>query len=86
MLKICTEHRVGSGGRRGKRHDEKKKDEAGSIRSDTVTPPVIVQGLPPRNLYWEIAGREDKGCESGIGEVALVGPEPGGCILLGSSS
>ena len=42
-----------------------KKNDTGVIRSDIVTPPVIVHGLPPRNLYGEVIGREDKGCESG---------------------
>jgi len=50
MLRVSAEHRISSGGRWGKRHDEEKKDAAGVIRSDTVTPPVIVHGLPPRNL------------------------------------
>ena len=56
MLRVGAEHRVGSGSRGGKRHDEKKKDDAGVIRSDAVTPPVIVHGLPSRNLYWEVIG------------------------------
>jgi len=49
VLGIGAEHRVSSGGRGGKCHDEKKKDDTGVKRSDTVTPSVIVQGFPPRN-------------------------------------
>ena len=67
MLSVRAEHRVGSGGKGGKRRDEKKKDYAGAIRSDTVTIPVIVQGLPPCNQYWEVIGMGEKGCESKIG-------------------
>ena len=37
------------------------------IRTDTVTLPLIVHSLPPRNPYGEVIGRWDKGCESGIG-------------------
>ena len=53
MLRVGAELRVGSGGRRGKRHDEKKKDDAGAIRSDTVTQFVIVHGFASRNLYGD---------------------------------
>ena len=67
MLSVRAEHRVGSGGKGGKRRDEKKKDYAGAILSDTVTIPVIVQGLPPRNQYWEVILKGEKGCETGNG-------------------
>jgi len=67
MLGVSTEHHISSGGRGGKRHDEKKKDEAGTTRTDTVTIPVIVQGLPPRNQYWEVILKGEKGCETGNG-------------------
>ena len=38
------------------------------MQSETVTFSIFVHGLPSRNMYWEIIGMGDKGCESRIGE------------------
>ena len=67
MIGIGAEHRIGSRGRWDKCNDKKKKDDTGAIRSNAVThPPVFVHGLPQRNPYWVVIGREDKCCESGL--------------------
>jgi hypothetical protein len=66
MFGVGAEHRVGSDSRRRKRQNEKKNDDAGAIHSDAITAAVIVHGLPTRNLYWEVIGRGEKGCEFGI--------------------
>jgi len=67
VLRVGAEHRVGSGGGLGICHDKEKKDEKGTTRTGAVTPPVIVQGLPPRNQYWEVILKGEKGCETGNG-------------------
>jgi len=67
MLRVGAEHCIGCGNRQGKHYNEKKKDYAGVICFDTVTPPVIVQGLPPRNQFWEVILKGEKGCETGNG-------------------
>ena len=32
----------------------------------------LIEGLPLRNLYGKVIGREDKGCESGIGMLKFI--------------
>jgi hypothetical protein len=44
------------------------------IHPDTSTPPLIVQSFPPDNLYWEIIGEVDKGCQSGIVKCTVKEP------------
>jgi hypothetical protein len=74
MLWVSAEHRIGSCNRWDKRYDEEKKNTAEETRSDAITQFVMVHGLPPRNQYWEIISRGDKGCETGINDMPIVVP------------
>jgi hypothetical protein len=47
MLRVCTEHGIGSSNRGGKQQYDENTDKTETERSCTGTLPVIVQGLPP---------------------------------------